>query len=328
MAFLITRKLVGAIAALLGSMLAAVALAQTYPAKPIRIISPWPAGGPAEAIGRPVMDRLSKVLGQPVVIEAKAGANGMIGTEFVAKNVARDGYTLLLSHAGPTTISPAIQREMSYDPIKDFEHITILAAPTLVLVVRPELPIKTIPELIAYARANPESLAYGSTGLGSTTHIAGELLAMMANIKLLHIPYKGAAPAMQDLMGGRIQFVVIGYAAAAGFIKAGTLRNIAVASSLNRASVLPDLPAVHETLPGYEINSWYGLSAPAGTPREIVSKLYAEVAKILRDPEVVAHLRATGSEPGGMPPEEFVAKIRRDTAQAAKVVAAAKIEKQ
>ena len=308
--------------------LADIAAAQGYPNKPIKLINPWPAGGPADVIARPVMAKLAEVLGQPVVIESKAGANGMLGTQYVAKNVAADGYTLLLSHAGPTTISPAIQRQMPYEPITDFEHITLIAAPTIVLVVRAELPIKTVPELIAYARANPGKLGYGSVGPGSTTHLAGEMLAMMANLKLLHVPYKGAAPVMQDLVGGQIQFAFIGYAAAAPFIKAGTLRILATASSPNRSSVAPDLPTVHETLPGFEINSWYGLAAPAGTPREVVNKLYTELAKILRDPEIAAKLRATGSEPGGMPPDVFVAKIRRDTAQVAKVVEGSGIEKQ
>ncbi len=304
------------------------ASAQSYPAKPIRVISPWPAGGPADAIARPVLDKLAKVLGQPIILEAKAGANGMIGTEYVAKKAARDGYTLLLSHAGPTTISPAIQRELSYEPIKDFEHITILTSGSMAPVVRPELPIRTVPELIAYARANPGKLAYGSVGVGSTTHLCAEMLATMANIKLLHVPYKGAAPVMQDLVGGQIHFAFIGYAAAVPFIKAGTLRIIATAASTERAPVAPDIPTVHETLPGFEMTSWYGLSAPAGTPKEIVSVLYTEVSKILRDPEVAARLRATGNEPGGMPPEIFLAKIRRDTARAESVVLAAGLERQ
>ena len=305
-----------------------MALAQGYPNKPIKLISPWPPAGPADAIARPIMAKLAQVLGQPIIIEAKAGANGMIGTQYVAKSAAPDGYTLLLSHANPTTISPAIQRQMPYEPIMDFEHITIVATSTVVLVVRPELPIKTVSELIAYARANPGKLAYGSVGLGSNTHLAGEMLGMMANVKLLHVPYKGGAPVIQDLVGGQIQFAFVGYAVAAPFIKAGTLRAIATASSTNRSSVASDLPTVHETLPGFEVASWYGLAAPAGTSKEIVNKLYTELSKILRDPEVVAHLSLTGSEPGGMPPEVLLAKIRRDTTEVAVVVKASGMEKQ
>jgi tripartite-type tricarboxylate transporter receptor subunit TctC len=311
-----------------GALIAVGASAQTYPSKPIRLINPWPPGGPADAIARPVMDKVSQALGQPIVIEYKSGANGMIGTQYVAKSATADGYTLLLSHAGPTTISPAVQREMPYEPIKDFEHITLIASPTIVLVVRPELPVRTVPELIAYARANPDKLAYGSVGPGSTTHLAGEMLNMMADLKLLHVPYKGGAPVIQDLIAGQIQLAFVGYAVAAPFIKAGTLRALATASSPNRPSFASDLPTMHETLPGFEINSWYALAAPAGTPKDIVNRLYNEMAKVLRDPQVAAQLRETGSEPGGMPPQEFMAKIKADTALALKVSEAARIAKQ
>jgi tripartite-type tricarboxylate transporter receptor subunit TctC len=274
------------------------------------------------------MDRLAQALGQPIVIEYKSGANGMIGTQYVAKSATPDGYTLLLSHAGPTTISPAVQREMPYEPIKDFEHITLIASPTIVLVVRPDLPVKNVPELVAHARANPDKLAYGSVGPGSTTHLAGEMLNMMADLKLLHVPYKGGAPVIQDLIAGHIQLAFVGYAVAAPFIQAGTLRALATASSANRPSFAPDLPTMHESLPGFEINSWYALAAPAGTPRDIVSRLYAELAKVLRDPQVAEKLRETGSEPGGMAPDAFLAKIRADTALAIKVSEVARIAKQ
>ncbi|PHY06756.1 MAG: hypothetical protein CK528_06705 [Alcaligenaceae bacterium] len=304
------------------------ALAQSYPSKPIRIINPWPAGGPAEAIARPITERLSKALGQPIIIEIKSGANGMVGTEYVAKNGTPDGYVLLLSHAGPTTISPAVQKELAYRAVEDFEHVTILAMPTIVLVVKPELPIKSVPDLITYARKNPGKLAYGSTGLGSTTHLGGELLAMMGDVKFLHVPYKGAIPVMQDLLGGQIQFAFIGYSAAVAYIKANTLRPIAIGSSTQRSPVSPDLPAVHETFTGFEISSWYGLSAPARTPKEVVYKLQTEITKILKDPEVIAQLAVTGSEPGGMSPELFVRKIQLDIIQNTKLVQATGIEKQ
>jgi tripartite-type tricarboxylate transporter receptor subunit TctC len=310
-----SRLFVQALMAFFGVMFGAAAFAQAYPARPIRLINPWPPGGPADAIARPVAERLSQLLGQPIVIESKPGAGAVIGTQYVAKSVAPDGYTLLLSHVGPTTISPAIQKDLSFDPIKDFEHITLVAGLNSVAVVRPELPIKSMPDLIAYAKAHPGQLAYGSVGMGTPTHLALEMLQMMSGIKLLHVTYKGSGSMMQDLVGGRIQFTMIGSAAAEPFIKAGTLRAIATVSSTTRSSMNPELPTVHETLPGYEINTWYGLSAPAGTPAEIVNRLYTETAKVLRDPDVVARLRASGSEPGsGIAPDVFVAKIRRDAA--------------
>ena len=304
------------------ALVATAAQAQAWPAKPIVLVSPWPPGGPADAIARPVMERLSQALGQPIVIDSKAGANGMIGTQFVAK-AAPDGYTLLLSHAGPTAITPTMQRDLGYQPIKDFEHITIVASPTIVLIARPELPFKTVPELIAYAKENPGKLAYGSVGPGSTTHLAGEMLASMANVQLLHVPYKGAAPVITDMLGGRIQIAFIGNIAAMSHVKAGTLRLLATASSPNRPAVAPDVPTMHETLPGFEVNSWYGLAAPAGTPKAIVDRIYTEIAKILAEPDIIAKLRASGSEPGGMPPADFVAKIQADTARWAKVTEAA-----
>ncbi|MGE0314301.1 MAG: Bug family tripartite tricarboxylate transporter substrate binding protein [Lautropia sp.] len=313
-------------AAVFGALLMAQAAAQSYPDKPIRLISPWPAGGPAEAIARPVFDKVAALLGQQVVIESKSGANGMIGTSFVATS-APDGYTLLLSHAGPTAISPALQKTMPYDPIRDFEHITLVAAPTIVLLVQPSLPIKTVPELIAYAKAHPGKLSYGSVGPGSTTHLAGEMLAMMADLKLVHVPYRGAAPVMTDMLGGQIDMAFIGNAAAAQHVQSGKLRAIAVASK-TRASVAPDLPTVDATLKGFEVGSWYGLAAPAGTPAPIIDRIYGAVAKALADPDVLARLKKTGSDPGGMPPAEFKARIESDIAQWARVVKAAGIEKQ
>jgi tripartite-type tricarboxylate transporter receptor subunit TctC len=304
------------------------AASQGYPSKPIRIINPWPAGGPADAIARPVMDRVSKAFGQPIFFDVKSGANGMVGTEYVSKNAAPDGYTLLLTHAGPIAISPAVQKEMSYRPVQDFEHITILATPTTVLVINPALPFKNVPELIAYAQNNPGKLAYGSTGLGSTTHLAAELLALMANVKFLHVPYRGASPVMQDLLGGQLQFAFIGYSAADPFIKAGTLRPIAISSSTSRSPVSPDLPALHEILPGFEINTWFAIAAPARTPKDIIKKLQTEIAKVLKEPAIIDLLAATGSEPGGMAPEVFVKKIESDIEQNTKLVLAIGMEKQ
>lgn len=312
--------------ALLGLSLATVAAAQAYPTKPIKVINPWPPGGPADVAARPIMQKLEKALGQPVVIESRAGANGMIGTAAVAKAPA-DGYTLLFSHVGPTAISPAMQREMPYDPVKDFEPITLVSTSTIVLVVQPELPIKSVSELIAHARSNPGKLSYASVGQGSTTHLAGEMLRMMTNVDILHVPYKGAAPVVTDLLGGRVSMAFIGASAVIPHVQAGKLRAIAV-TTLKRSALVPELPTVNETLPGFEVNSWYGLMAPAGTPREIVNRLYSEVAKALKSPDIAEHLQKNGLDADGMPPEQYAAKIRSDIDLWARVVKAAGIPPQ
>ena len=206
----LTRAL-GALVAL-GCLLAAgPTFAAGYPDKPITVINPWPSGGPADTVARPVLQKLSEHLGQPVIMENKPGANGVIGSTFVARAVP-DGYTLLFSHVGPITISPAVQKEMPYDSIRDFKPITQVVSAPLVLTVRPSLPIHNLKELVDYARANPGKLSYGSVGPGSTTHLAGEILSSMADIKLLHVPYKGAAPVINDMLGGSIEMTFLNIA--------------------------------------------------------------------------------------------------------------------
>jgi tripartite-type tricarboxylate transporter receptor subunit TctC len=300
------------------------ASAQNYPSKPIHVISPWAPGGPAEGIARIVTIKMSEALGQPIVIEAKPGANGTIGTAYVAK-AAPDGYTILLSHLGPTAISPALQKDLPYDSLKDFEPITqVVAGPTL-LVVRNDLAVRNVKELVAYAKANPGKLSYGSVGVASTTHLAGELLNMLAGISTLHIPYKGSTPILTDLMGGRVDMAFIGISGSIQQAKAGQVRAIAI-STLKRSPNFPEIPAVSETVPGFELNSWYGMMAPAATPKAIVNRLQQEVASAVKKPDVIEWMRQNGLDPVGSTPEEHAAHIRAELAKWAKIVKDAKVK--
>jgi tripartite-type tricarboxylate transporter receptor subunit TctC len=299
------------------------ALAQTYPSKPIRLIIPWASGGPAEALAREITSKMAPALGEPIVIESRAGANGEIGTAAVAR-AAPDGYTILLSHLGPTAISPALHKDLPYDPVKDFAPISqVVAGPTL-LVVRNDLPVKSVPELIDYAKANPGKLSYGSVGVGSTTHLAGEMLNMAAGIETVHVPYKGSTPILVDLMGGRLAFAFVGISGSLAQARAGQIRAIAI-STLKRSPSAPDIPAVAETLPGFELNSWYGMMAPAGTPRPIIERLNHELVRALQMPDVVEWMKKNGLDPAPTTPEEHAAYIKSEITKWAKAVKAAKI---
>lgn len=307
------------VAALCGALVAAAgAQAQSWPARPLRLIIPWPPGGPADALARPINARLHEALGQPLVIDNRPGANGSLGFALAARAPA-DGYTLLQAHLSPVALNPALQRERSYDPVRDFEPITLLAGSTSVLAIRAELPVRSVPELIAYARAKPGSLSYGSIGTGSTTHLAGEMLRRMSAIDILHVPYKGAAPVVTELLGGHIDMAVIGISIVSPHVQTGKLRAIAVSRS-RRSALMPDLPTIAETLPGFEMNSWYGLMAPAGTPGKIVARLHEETARILKSPELNAQLQKLGMEPDGMAPAAFATTIRDEIARYANLV--------
>jgi tripartite-type tricarboxylate transporter receptor subunit TctC len=291
--------------------LAPPALAQAaWPSRPIRLINPWAPGGPADTVARPLANKLSEALGQPVVMENRAGANGTIGMAAVAR-AAPDGYTLFFSHVGPVSISPHFGPDLPYDPVRDFAPITQLVAGPIVLVVRPDVEARTVPELLALARANPGQISYGSVGPASTTHLAGEMLALMGDVKMLHVPYPGAAPVVTDLLGGRLHFAFLNFSGALAQMQAGKLRAIAV-STEQRSAKLPDLPTVAETLPGFEVNSWYGLMAPANTPRPIVDRLYQESRTAMRAADLTAALEAQGFGIVASTPEEYGQKIRDD----------------
>jgi len=300
------------------------ASAQQYPNKPIRIINPWTPAGPAELLARTIGVKLQESLGQPVLIESRPGANGTIGATFVAKS-APDGYTILFSHVGPMAIHPAVAASMPYDTLKDFEPITQVAAGALVLLVRNDIPAKSVPELLAYAKANAGKLSCGSVGPASTTHFACEMFNMMGGVSTIHVPYKGSAPVVTDMLGGQIAISFLNIAGVTGQLKANQLRALAV-TTLKRSPVLPDLPALNELMPGFEVNSWYGMMAPAGTPKAIVQLLQRETAKALKAPDVNERLRAGGLDPVGNTPEEHAAQLRADLARWAKVAKTAKIK--
>ena len=294
--------------------------ADAYPTRVIKVINPWPPGGPADLVTRPMTEVLSQRLGQPVVMENHSGANGTIGATMVA-NAAPDGYTLLLANMGPTILAPQMKPKPPYDSEKDFAPVTLAVNAPTVMIARPDLPFKTIPELISYAKAHPGKLNYASVGTGSTVHLGMEMLKLSADIDLVHVPYKGSTPAVTDMLGGNIDLMFISIAQGSGFIKTGQLRGIAV-STKARTAILPDLPTVAETVPGFELNSWYGFLAPAKTPTEIVEKLSHEIAVIYTAPDtkVPALMREAGLDPVGNTPAEYATLIHCELGYWSKVV--------
>jgi tripartite-type tricarboxylate transporter receptor subunit TctC len=293
-------------------------VAAGYPARPVRVLNPWPPGGPADIACRPICDKLSERLGQAFVMENKPGANGTIATAQGAA-AAPDGYTLLYGHVGPTTISPALQK-LPYDPLKDFAPVANAVTGAIVLIVRPTLPVNTVPELVAYARAHPGELNYASVGPGSTTHFAGELMKKGAGIDMVHVPYKGSTPALTELIAGRIDLMFISIGGLLPFVRSGQVRALAVTNK-TRASQLPDLPPMAEFVPDFEVNSWYGFLAPAATPKEIVELLNREIVAIISDPEMAKRLEEAGLDPQPGSPEDFARRIKSDLAYWAKAVA-------
>ena len=286
--------------------------AQSYPNRVIKIIVPWPVAGPSDSMLRPVMDKLSAMLGQPIIMESRPGANGTIGTAFVAK-AAPDGYTLLLSHAGPMAISPSMKGFKGYDPVKDFAPISQLTSSSMVLVVRNDLPVKNIKEPIEYSKSSPKKLNLGSVGAGSTTHLAAAMMAASSGLDYVHVPYKGSAPLVTDLLAGELDFTLVGWSAISAFLPGGKVRALAM-SSAQRWPLNPDLPVIGETIPGFEANPWYALHAPAGTPKSITNLLSADIAKILVMPDVVAVFKQLSMQPTSSTPEQLEAKLIKDLA--------------
>ena len=303
---------------------AASASAQQYPNKPVRLINPWTPAGPAELLTRIIGAELQKSLGQPFIVENKPGANGTIGATFVAKS-APDGYNILFSHVGPMAISPAVVEKMPYDTLKDFAPITQVASGALVLLVRNDIPITNLKELVAYGKANQGKMSCGSVGPASTSHLACELFHILGGVQTIHVPYKGSAPVITDMLGGQISISFLNIAGVKPQLDARQLRPVAV-TTLRRSAVLPDLPAMNDTMPGFEVNSWYGMMAPAGTPKDIVLLLQRETAKALNLPEVVDRLKQFGLDPVGNTPEEHAAQLRTDLERWGKVAKAARIK--
>ena len=283
---------------------------QAYPNAPVRIIVPFPPGGGVDSLGRLTAAKLSENLGRTFVVENRGGANGMIGSEAVAKS-AKDGYTLMVNGANFVT-SPSLYRKAPYDPVRDFEAISLIAFGPNVLVAHPSLPAKSVNELITLAKAKPGEISFAGSGSGSTPHLAGELFNVMANVKMVHIPYRGSGPAMIGLMGGEATIMFLPAINAGPHIKTHRLRALAV-TSRERLPVMPNLPTVAEAgLKGYESSQWYGLFAPAGTPTGIVNILNAQIAKIMQSKEVADRLLADGVVPSPGTPEEFGAFIAKE----------------
>ena len=294
------------------------AQADAWPGKPIRFILPFPPGGGTDILGRLISERLATRLGQPVVIENRGGAGGNVGAEAAARS-APDGYTIVLV-APSLAISPSLYRKLAYDPVKDFAPVSLVATVPNVMVTNPSIPAKTLAEFIALAKTRPGAMNFGSGGNGTSNHLAGELFNIVAGVRLVHVPYKGVNLAMNDVMSGEVQLVVIGIPAAAPHIKAGKLRALAVIDS-KRAAALPDTPTAAEAgLADFEVTTWYGVLAPAGTPRPIVTRLNSEIVGVMQSPEMKERLATMATEPVTSTPEEFAELIRREIVKWGKVV--------
>src|SRR5687768_2096398 len=286
---------------------------EAWPTRPIRFILPFPPGGGTDILGRLIAERLSANLGQPVVTENRGGAGGNVGAEAAARS-ASDGYTIVLV-APSLAISPTLYSRLNYDPVKDFAPISLVATVPNVMITQASLPVQTLQEFIAFARARPGALNFGSGGAGTSNHLAGELFNLVTGAKLVHIPYKGVNLAMQDVLAGNVHLVFIGIPAAAPHIKAGKLRALATVAP-RRSSALPDVPTVAEAgLRDFEVTTWYGVLAPAGTPRPIIARLNAELVKVVLSPELKERLAATGTDPRTSTPEEFAAYIKSEIAK-------------
>jgi len=307
------------------ALCATQSLAQTYPTKPIRIIIAQAPGSATDVISRVIGNRLSEELGQPLVIEAKPGAGGMLGTESAAHS-APDGYTLFMANNSTHGSNPAVYAKLPYDAVNDFAPIALVATVPYVLVVSPSMPVDSVQQLIAYVKSNPGKINYASAGNGSTHHFCGELLKSMAGIDILHIPYKGSPPAIAGLLGGEVSMMFANVADIGSQIRSGKVKALAVTTA-KRARSLPDLPTLSESgLPGFEIVSWFGLLAPAGTPAPIVARLNAETNKAMARADVQSALGAQGLEIAPGSPEQFGAHIKSEIAKFTRIGKAAGIK--
>ncbi|RZL88351.1 MAG: tripartite tricarboxylate transporter substrate binding protein [Variovorax sp.] len=289
-----------------------VARAQAFPSKPIRIVVPFAAGGPTDLMARAIGKNMAVSLGQPVIVDNKPGGGGVIGMGEVARGPA-DGYTLVFPSILAVT-NPVLMANYPFDTLRDFTPLTVVGFIPHAVVVKPDFPAKTLQDMVAMAKAKPDSLSYGSSGNGTSAHLGAALFVQRAGIRAIHVPYRGAGPAVQDLLGGQIQFMFLDMSSALSQIKAGKLRALAVAPKARFAG-LPDVPTVAEQgYPGFDVHGWYGLLLKAGTPAPVVQRLYTEVKRALDTQEVREIFQAQGIEPGGMPPAEFASLVRDDLA--------------
>jgi tripartite-type tricarboxylate transporter receptor subunit TctC len=296
-----------------------------YPSRPLRFVVPFPPGGGNDILARTIGNRLTEVWGQQVVIDNRAGAGGVIGAEIAAR-AAPDGYTMFLGGVASLAINPNLHRRLSYDPVKDFAPASLAASAPLVLVVHPSLPVKTVKDLVAAARAKPGQINFASNGLGGSSHLAAELFRMMAGADITHVPYKGFSPALTDLLSGQVQLMFSSVVPMLPQVKAGRLRAVAMTGA-KRSAALPEVATVAESgVPGYETASWYGVLFPRGTPAPVIASMHAQVARIVALPDVRERLAADGAEPVGSTPEAFAQHIRVELARWRKVIEAAKLK--
>jgi len=299
----------------------AMAQASAYPSKPIRYVVPYPAGGPLDIVARVLAQKLNAQFGQPVIVDNRPGAGGNIGADAVAKSPP-DGHTILMGAVATHAINPHLYRTLPYDPVRDFTAIALVSQVPNILVVHPSLPVKSVRDLIALAKAKPGALNFGSGSTGSAGHLAGELFKVMAGVDMVHVPYKGAAPAVADLLGGQIQLMFDNLASALPNIKAGRVRAVAVTTE-RRSPQMPELPTIAESgLPGFDVSTWFGVFAPAGLPSEIVTKLNGAINAALQLPDVRSQLSNLGAEPAAYSPQQFADFVRRELVKYEKVVKA------
>ena len=307
------------------ALLAATAAAQPFPTKPVRMIVGFAPGGGTDFVARVLGQRLGEIWGQQVLVENRAGASGTIGADFVARAPA-DGHTLLMGHVNSHAIAPNVFRRMPYDPLKDFQMVTYVGYVPNVLTLHPSLPVKSVKDLIALARARPGQLTFASSGTGSTQHLAGEMFMNLTGVKMVHVPYKGSGQAIQDLVGGHVSLNFDTMPPVLDHIRHGRLRALAVTTP-RRAEQLPEVPTLEELgLKGFEMTNWYGVMAPAGTPRTIVSALSTEINRVLKEPGIREKLQSVGTDIGGGSPEDFEALLKSDLAKYARLVKAAGVQ--
>jgi tripartite-type tricarboxylate transporter receptor subunit TctC len=300
-----------------------IAAAQSYPSRPVRLIATVPAGSTTDILARMIAQALSERLGQPFIVDDRPGASGNVGTELVVR-APPDGYTLLMAVAG-NAINPALYKTMNFNFIRDIAPVAGIARTPLVMEVNPAVPAKTVPEFIAYAKANPGKINMASAGNGTPLHVAGEMFKMMAGIDMVHVPYRGEAPALVDLIAGQVQVMFGVLPAAIGYVKAGKVRALAVTTA-TRQELLPDVPTVSEFLPGYEASAWYGVGAPIATPQEIVDRLNKEINTVLGDPKMKQRLADLGGTPFPGTPADFGKFVAAETAKWSRVISAAHIK--
>ncbi len=320
-------RLLSAVPFLLAAAFCSLALAQSYPAKAVRIVIPYPPGGGADTLGRPIAQKLSERWGQPVPVDNRGGASGMIGADIVAKS-APDGYTVLLCSSAEVALNVALFQKMSYDPLRDFTPVTLLAAAPLILVAHPSLPAGDIREFVALVMRRPGEIGYATAGTGSPQHITGEWMRMLGGVNMIHVPYKGGGPQLTDLLGGSVHTGFLALPISLPHLAAGKLRALAV-STAARTPAAPQVPTLAESgFAGLDVSQWWGVLVPSGTPAEIVARLHADIAETIRLPDIRANMTKLGAEPSGMPSAQFGAYLHTEVAKFRKIVSDAGIKPQ